>query len=122
MIRNSNVTNIYINACSYSSIIQLGDAVRADPYLRAIAVQREGAFFDAEDFPYEEYSIFTRPFTEMESIVPLSQAHIHHEPKINVHAIDMEGVSGSSIVQVGSLKDIDAKSRIKHIRILARET
>jgi spore germination protein PE len=121
MKRTSKVGNIYINASSYSSIVQIGDANYADPYIRAIAVQQEGAIFDTESFPFTDYQIFSKPFIELTNEIDIDQRHIHHNRNINVRSIDIEGTTGSAIVQVGNLRHIDAKARIKHIRILRDE-
>ncbi|SEU03857.1 spore germination protein PE [Salinibacillus kushneri] len=121
MKRNAKVQHIYINSNAYGSVIQIGDAVKADPYIRAIAVQKEGAFFDTNDFPFSAFPLYTRPFPEIKEESSIPQQHHHRDRNIHVHSFDIEGVTGSSIVQVGSLKDIDAKARLKHFRILADE-
>ncbi|WP_194841342.1 spore germination protein GerPE [Salinibacillus xinjiangensis] len=119
--RNSKVSHVYVNSVAYGSVFQIGDAVKADPYLRAIAVQKEGAFFDANDFPFASFPMFTTPFPKIVSTLPVDQQHIHHDPNIHVHSFDIEGMTGASIVQIGSLKEIDAKARIKHFRIVRDE-
>ncbi|GAA0491540.1 hypothetical protein GCM10008986_17110 [Salinibacillus aidingensis] len=121
MKRNAKVQHMYINSTAYASSIQIGDAIKADPYIRALAVQKEGAFFDTGDFPFSDFPFFSRPFPEIREDVSIQQHRHHKNRDIHVHSIDIEGITGSSIMQVGSLKEIDAKARLKHFRILADE-
>ncbi|TCT16693.1 uncharacterized protein DUF2772 [Melghiribacillus thermohalophilus] len=121
MIRNSVVRKMKVNENSFSSIINIGDTVYAEPYIRAIAIQKEGAFFLPDSFPFENYPIFSRPFPEMTGKRDLSQSHFNHHPDILVDGIRIIGASGSSIIHIGKLENIDARARVKHIRILERD-
>ncbi|WP_102028006.1 spore germination protein GerPE [Salirhabdus sp. Marseille-P4669] len=120
-MRTTTVNTLNVNSASFSSIVQLGDAHRADPYTRALALQREIPIFDTNSFPFSDYAIFTRPYLEMATSPPMIQEHIHHDPSLFVHWIRVGSMSSSAIVQVGNLEELDAKSRIKHIRIIVEE-
>lgn len=118
MNRNSVVNKLRINDIFLSSVLNIGDTVHAEPYLKAIAVQQEGAYFLPHSYSFEQYPIFTRPFPYLAGEPEINQAHIHHDDNIQVDAIRIIGASGSSIIHIGTLENLDARARVKHIRIL----
>jgi spore germination protein PE len=121
MRRQSKVKGIYINNVGGSSIFQVGDGKVADPYLRAIAVQKEGPVFFNDPFTFQEFELFYRPFIQFAETLPVNQSHIHKHSTIHVNHVILQTLSGAAIAQVGNLKEIDAKARIKHIRILQED-
>ncbi|MCP8615541.1 spore germination protein GerPE [Salirhabdus salicampi] len=118
MKRNSKVDHIYINSISESSIFQIGDGKHATPNIDALAVQKEGAVYQTDAFPLSQYPIFSRPFPEIVDVPGVYARFIHHNRSIHVRSLDFEGVAGSSIVQIGSLGEVDARAKTKHIRII----
>jgi len=116
--RISRVGDIHINAMQYSSIIEIGDAVEATPNSRALAVQKEGAIFTDEDFPFNEFPIFTTELPYFDKQIVIDQKRVPCSPYINVQYVHIEGISASSIFQVGNLNYLDAEARVKHFRIL----
>lgn len=120
--RTANVGAIDINAISRSSIFDIGDVTVSSQQLNAIAVQKEGAIFSDEGFLFSDYPLFERKrIPHHLEPINVKQRHKHHQPTIHVNKVDILGVSASSIIQVGSLEDINAEARVKHIRILREE-
>lgn len=119
MKRTSVVDHLEINSLSDSSILEIGDAHRANPTSKAIALQKEGPTFQG-NLIYSDYPIFKRtpnyPSTQPRTI----KRTIHHDPMIHLHQANMIAVTLSSIVQVGQLKHLHADARVKHFRIIYR--
>ncbi|WP_026905696.1 spore germination protein GerPE [Paucisalibacillus globulus] len=108
-----------INSIVDSSIFNIGDTVHFNPIFKGIAVQREtNVWNDAYDTDFEDYSIFTRQANWIDTEIPVHMYNFHHNGTIQVGTVSITGVSQSSTVQFGGLKNINAESRLKHIRIL----
>lgn len=119
--RISRVGDIQVNSLTYSSIIEIGDAVEATPNSRALAVQKEGALFTDRDFPFNEFPVFTEEIPYFDKKISIDQERVPCNPYIDVKSIHIEGISASSILQVGNLEYLDAEARVKHFRILRDE-
>ncbi|QHE51384.1 spore germination protein GerPE [Pontibacillus sp. HMF3514] len=119
--RISRVGDIRVISLIYSSIIEIGDAVEATPNSRALAVQKEGAIFTDRDFPFNEFPVFTEPYPYFSKKITIDQERVPCNPYIDVKSVHIEGISSSSILQVGNLEYLDAESRVKHFRILREE-
>ena len=108
-----------INSVVDSSIFNIGDTVHFNPKFKGIAVQREtNVWNDVYDTDFEDYSIFTRKAKWIENEIPVNTVNFHHDESIQIGNVSITGVSQSSTVQFGGLKNINAESRLKHIRIL----
>ncbi|WP_138416519.1 spore germination protein GerPE [Aquibacillus sediminis] len=119
--RTAHTNKIRINSLSYSSVFDIGDVHEFTPVTKAIAVQKEGGVETDEGFEFSNFDFFHRQLQSLEQTKQLNQQTIHHTPHIHVNAVNVTGVSSSSIVQIGSLNTINAEARIKHIRILKEE-
>ncbi|GGA73747.1 spore germination protein GerPE [Ornithinibacillus halotolerans] len=116
------ISSSAINSIGFSSIFNIGDTIEFNPTFNGIAVQREGiAWNDAYDLQFDYYSIFKRKAKWLSSELPIQSEHFHHQNYINVGTVSITGVSQSSTVQHGSLKKINAESRVKHFRLLKEE-
>ncbi|WP_037985566.1 spore germination protein GerPE [Thalassobacillus devorans] len=113
--------NIKVSDVVYGSSFVIGDSWRATPFARVLAVQKEGAWFEEGRYKYEDYPIFTRQFKRLPSTDTVEDIHYHHNPTINVESVRINGVSTSSMIQVGSLGILEAESRVKHFRIIQDE-
>jgi spore germination protein PE len=124
MGRYVHISQSGINSIAYSSIFNIGDTVNFNPKFRAIAMQREGNVWnDNYDLQFNYYSIFEREAKWLESSLPIETNYHHHDNNIIIGNISITGVSQSSSVQFGGLKNINAETRLKHIRLIQeRET
>ncbi|WP_085506921.1 spore germination protein GerPE [Thalassobacillus devorans] len=105
----------------YGTTFIIGDSHRATPFARVIAIQKEGARFDEEIYSYDQYPLFTRQFKRLPPSGAVNDIHYQHNPTINVGRVRVNGASTSSMIQIGSLDELDAEARVKHIRILQDE-
>ncbi|KGX83900.1 spore germination protein GerPE [Pontibacillus marinus] len=119
--RISRVGDIHVNSLTYSSIIEIGDAVEATPNSRALAVQKEGAIFTDRDFPFNDFPVFTEELPYFDKKISIDQERVPCNPYIDVNSVHIEGISAASILQVGNLEYLDAEARVKHFRILREE-
>ncbi|GIP33776.1 spore germination protein GerPE [Paenibacillus sp. J2TS4] len=100
----------------FSSIVQIGDSLRLTPESLIFAVQRNRTFYYGREGEDLDYPIFRDPIPSPPRREPVNVRFINESPFIKVGAIDIQGVSVSGIVQIGSNQGIDAESRVKHIR------
>lgn len=114
--RISNVDRLYVMILSFSSIIQVGDSSIVNGFSRAIAVQREAEIFYGNEGNFPSYSVFKKPIP----FIPIQEdvSNIPHNlnPIIKVNNIEIIGISSSSILHVGSSKNVSMEARVKHIR------
>ncbi|KIQ95712.1 putative spore germination protein gerPE [Anoxybacillus thermarum] len=118
MSRLSVVHLLRANAVVFSSVVQVGDSQHIRLSGRAVAVQRQFEYVDSNEFPLV-FPIFTKPIP----LPPVDHEHVcrhtlHDCPLIAVHSIRIIGVSSTSVVHIGSTKNVGAESRVKHIRQL----
>ncbi len=119
--RISMVGGIYVNAISFSSLLEIGDSKYITPVMQALAVKREYPLIFTNEGSFREYSIFSRPIPRLPMDDPFAMAIFNEKPTINVSTIRVTGVSSSSVVHIGSTDTINAEARIKHIRQLLRQ-
>ncbi|WP_042224594.1 spore germination protein GerPE [Oceanobacillus manasiensis] len=117
--RLASVNQVRVNSVSFSGIFSIGDTETSEQISRGIALQKEGAYFTKKDeLSFEDYSIF-----KMEPDLPAfkNKVHMktyHHNDVIHVQGVNTIGVTTSSIMQIGSLRRIEAVSWLKHFRRL----
>ncbi|AIF42738.1 spore germination protein GerPE [Virgibacillus sp. SK37] len=117
--RTSIIDIMNINSISNSSIFNIGDTQQTNQKFRGIAIQKESANLTPQkEEKFTDYPIFQREAKFMENEVSVNQNSSQHNPTIRVQHISVIGVSSSSIIQAGSIKNIQAESRIKHFRKL----
>lgn len=116
--RISLVKNIKINSVLFSSIVQIGDINIGNTKSKALAVQREIPIFLADEGNFEEYPLFSRPIPIPAMDDSIRHHVFHQSPFIRVKNIIINGISVSSIFQVGSNHWIESEARVKHIRQL----
>lgn len=116
--RTSVVDHISINTLSFSSIFEIGDAPYINGLSRALAFQRPKPIYFSKEGIFDMYKIFKEeiPLPPLEDSIQTQTCHL--KPMIKVGNIDLIGASASSIVQIGSSKNIYLESRVKHIRQL----
>ncbi|MUK90125.1 spore germination protein GerPE [Ornithinibacillus sp. L9] len=120
--RLARVNHVRMHALSFGSIFNIGDTNNANPTSRAIALQQEGAVFnDEEDLQFEDYPIFQLEPNWVEDKRTVTMNSIHHAETIRVGNVRITGASQSGIVQIGSIKKINADARIKHFRKIRSE-
>lgn len=118
MKRTTVVGCIKVISVELSSIMIAGDACMLHPVANVFAVQREVANFLGNEGNLSAFPIFSSaiPIPDVDEQLELS---IQNEnDTIQVGVMNILGVSASSILQLGSNQQIDAVSRIKHIRQL----
>lgn len=120
MKRTSVVNHMQITSIVDSSIYEIGDAYKANPRSKAIALQKEGQTFQG-DLNFKDFPIFQRKPHLPPTLPNIKKQTIQHHPFIQVDQTDIIAVSMSSLVQAGNLNHISADSRIKHFRILLDE-
>ncbi|MCT2535607.1 spore germination protein GerPE [Aquibacillus koreensis] len=120
--RTAHVKRIRVNSIAYSSIFDIGDVKVATPISHAIAVQRQGGVKSDTGFDFGQFDIFAREANTLPDNETVRQEHIHHNRHIYVNNVNVTGITASSFVQIGSLRHLEAESRIKHIRITEEGT
>lgn len=121
MLRTSNVKFVYVNSIAYSSIVELGDARHAQQRSNAIAVQKESGVESDPGYSFSDFALFNKLSSTFPPVTAVVKRTTNHKQMINVDHINVTGITASSIMQVGNLKDIQSEARIKHIRILKDE-
>jgi spore germination protein PE len=116
--RTSAVDKINIDTLAFSSVFEIGDSSVIQGFSRAIAVQREAEYFGAREGSFSEYSIFSEPIPLLPIEEEISIQTTQLNPVIKVQNIDINGVSSSSIIHIGSSKHISMETRVKHFRQL----
>ncbi|UOQ46890.1 spore germination protein GerPE [Gracilibacillus caseinilyticus] len=114
----TRVKQLKMESLSYSSIFQIGDAKKIEPKADVLAVQKEGGISSDKGFELDQYPIFNTEVYPIQDPEIVTGEHCHYHSNISVSTIFINGVSSSSVVQLGSNKHINALSKIKHIRIL----
>ncbi|WP_028552806.1 spore germination protein GerPE [Paenibacillus sp. UNC451MF] len=119
--RVSTVGYLKINTLGVATVLEIGDSDQLTPFNYTIAVQREKAIFIQNEFRFSDYSLFSRSL-----LVPIINENIYmsrvnETPNITVNKINMFLASSSSIFHIGSSDNLQAQSRIKHIRHLLKE-
>lgn len=116
--RTSIVNEIKTTGITNSSTAEIGDSAYIHAFSRAFALQREEQLFLGDEVQFSNYDVFKRPFPDE----PLAE-QIHFEstamnPFIKVGSINIMAVSSSSILHIGSSRNICLESRIMHVRHL----
>ena len=114
--RTSVVDHLRLNIASFSSTIEFGDISYYQAFSRALAVQREKKIFFGGEGSFEQYPIFSEPIPIPPITENINIMYHQVKPVIKVKNIDITAVSASSLLQVGSTRNIYAETRIKHIR------
>ncbi|MGQ5394094.1 spore germination protein GerPE [Paenibacillus sp. M.A.Huq-84] len=108
---------VKVNTVSLASILQVGDNKLIKPVSKALAVQRNISMFKGDEGNFDDFGIFSRdlplPLTENESV---KVSFNNNCSRIQVGGIFVDGIAAASVLQIGSNKNIQAESRIKHIR------
>lgn len=117
-MRISKVDDINIHALSFSSHITIGDSAYINAKSRALAVKREYPLFYGNEGNFLAFNIFTRPIPLPVITENVRMTSENPNNDIVVNCVKINGISSSSVFQVGSNKQIQAVSRIKHIRQL----
>ncbi|MGM8214706.1 spore germination protein GerPE [Bacillaceae bacterium W0354] len=110
-MRHSKVASLKCNSVEFSATIQIGDSVELHPYTAAVAIQKEGAVF------YKEAPLDVPELPNYLQKINVEVNRTNYEP-IRVNDININGMTGSSILHIGSFKRGEALSQIKHKRIL----
>jgi spore germination protein PE len=114
--RTSVVDHLRLNIASFSSTIEFGDISYYQAFSRALAVQREKKIFFGGEGSFDQYPIFSEPIPIPPITENINIMYHQVKPVIKVKNIDITAVSASSLLQVGSTRNIYAETRIKHIR------
>ncbi|WNS76817.1 spore germination protein GerPE [Bacillus sp. DTU_2020_1000418_1_SI_GHA_SEK_038] len=116
--RTSIVDQLKADTVAFSSVIQIGDSTYVHGFTRALAVQRETDTFLGNEGNFLSFKAFTIsvPLVPIEEVISMQTMHLN--PAIKVNNIDINGISTSSVVHIGSSKHISMEARVKHIRQL----
>lgn len=107
-----------MNSLASTAVLEIGDSVNIRPMSRALAVQREYQLFFDEEGDLDQFPIFEESLPQP-SIYDNVNMRIHNDiPVVKVHHIKITGAAFSAVVHIGSTNNIEAQSRIKHIRQL----
>jgi spore germination protein PE len=113
--RRSYVGVVRVVSVGLSSIVKVGDTGELKPSAKIFAVQRQVPVFQTAEGDLSHFPTFSR---EIPLPVPNTRwvMHTQNEAEIEVGQINIIGVSASSIVHIGSVENVKAESRTKHIR------
>lgn len=121
MQRISVVDFIYVNAVSFSSILEIGDSKKITPVSQALAVQREVPVFFTNEGNFSKYPFFSEELPKVKVTETVNMNVFNQNPIIKVDSIRVTGVSSAAVMQVGSTETIHSESKVKHIRKLLDE-
>ncbi|MFL6563151.1 MAG: spore germination protein GerPE [Bacillus sp. (in: firmicutes)] len=116
--RTSCVDTINVKTISFASTIQLGDSCIINALSRALAVQREAELYYGNEGNISTYSVFSEPIPFQPINESFSFIRYNPNPLIKVNKIDIIGISSSSLLHVGSSRNVSMEARVKHIRHL----
>ncbi|OXM86998.1 spore germination protein GerPE [Paenibacillus rigui] len=119
--RISSVGAIKVNTVGTSTTMEIGDSKQLAPLNFTIAVQRERAVYLQNEFDFSEYTLFSIPLVQPVVTESFQLTRLSTTPYIVVQDVNVFITSSSSIVHIGSSGQLNAQSRIKHIRHLLRE-
>lgn len=118
--RIASVNQIQVNTVNFSGILSIGDTETSKQISRGIALQKEGSYFTKKDeLFFEDYPLF-----KMEPKIVVSKNNnvqmrtYQHDDNIHVQRVKVVGVTTSSIMQIGSLRHLEAVAWLKHFRKL----
>ncbi|WP_223700748.1 spore germination protein GerPE [Sutcliffiella deserti] len=117
-MRISRVNEVNVLSLAFSSYLHIGDSFHINAKNKALAVKREFPRYYGNEGSFDAYSIFSiaSPMTVIDE--PLCMSVKNPNPNICVDNITVNGVSSSSVLQIGSSQSIYAEARVKHIRQL----
>lgn len=119
--RNTVAGTCGVLSVDETSVVQIGDCKRLAPVTRALAVQRERAVYRRGEFALRDFGLLRR-FVPLPAITErVAMRRIQANPDIRLGALRVLALASTSIVQIGSGRELFAESRIKHIRHLFRE-
>lgn len=119
--RTSSVNHVNLTSLSITSIFEIGDSHQIQAFSRAIALQREAQIYFSNEIHFEDYDIFSDPIPIEPITEQLTYEQVSFNPIIKVDKIEVNGVSTSSLLHIGSTRNAMLESRVKHIRHLKSE-
>ena len=116
--RTSIVDQFKADTLIFSSVIEVGDSTYVHGFSRALAVHREADTFFGNEGNFLSFKAFSKgiPLVPIEEVISMQTSNLN--PAIKVNNIDINGISSSSVVHIGSSKHISMEARVKHIRQL----
>jgi spore germination protein PE len=118
MKRISRVGQIKVTSTQFSSIVHIGDSCRVQPVSWILAVQKEVPRYWGNEGDFSKYGIYTQEIPKSQRKEELEMTTVNANPYIDVNTIYIIGISTAAVLQVGSTRDIETDSRVKHIRKL----
>lgn len=116
--RISIVNTTRVASIALSSVFQIGDSTQITQRSQALAVQRQRQFFYGREGNLNAFTIFTTEIPKLDPIEDIVVQRYNHVSFIKVDRINIKSVSAASVYHIGSTTNIDAETRIKHIRQL----
>lgn len=120
-LRATSVRQMYILSAVFSSIIQIGDCKRIAPVSDILAVQKYGQPADEEDFPIDYYPIFQTKLLPKIKVREACGEH-YHSSDIKIQNLEVQTASTSSIIHIGSTREVQSLARTKHIRVVTDDS
>ncbi|MDO6658589.1 spore germination protein GerPE [Anaerobacillus sp. 1_MG-2023] len=115
--RSSLVNWILVSSVDSSAVVQIGDSNQVTPETKIYALQRELPIFNGNEVEdLTEYPMFSQPLPLPLLTENIEQCTIHENPIIKVGSIRVIGIAASSVLQVGSTRQIKTEARVKHNR------
>ncbi|WEK55571.1 MAG: spore germination protein GerPE [Candidatus Cohnella colombiensis] len=114
--RTTRIHNLVINIVSSSAVTQFGDNEGTTLHSRVLAVQEALANYEADEYRYASYRIFTLPKHRLEPTPNVSFRIVACQPEIEIGFVRILGLSSSSNFRAGTGGPFQATSRILHIR------
>jgi spore germination protein PE len=115
--RSSLVNWILVSSVLSSAVVQIGDSNQVNPDTKAYALQRELPIFNGNEVEdLSQYPMYHQPLPLPLITEDIEQWTIHENPIIKVASIRVIGLGASSVLHVGSTRQINTEARVKHIR------
>ncbi|MCG3418438.1 spore germination protein GerPE [Oceanobacillus jordanicus] len=117
--RIASVNQIQVNTVNFSGILSIGDTENSKQISRGIALQKEGSYFTKKDeLFFEDFPLFKMEPKIVSNNNNVQMRTYQHDENIHVQRVKVVGVTTSSIMQIGSLRHLEAVAWLKHFRKL----
>lgn len=124
-VRTSSVGFLRVISIAQAGVFQVGDRANTNSKLRAIAVQRQEDHMKSGEAFFESYEIFNRPLPvlhdpEFDDGNGIQLSRTNCSPNITVGYLQVIAAGSAASILIGNGVNLQAESRIKHIRQFPR--
>ncbi|GIP38118.1 hypothetical protein J31TS4_13980 [Paenibacillus sp. J31TS4] len=116
--RTSLAGSVSVNVVLFGSSLHVGDIGYLTPEAKIYAVQRKVEYFEGREGGVAGDPLFEMPLGHLPETEEVTFRRDNPNPLIEVGTVRVTSLSVGAVLQVGSLLQLHADSRTKHIRQL----